>query len=69
MSVLSRGARALLPCHMQNLTSPAKDRTHVPCIGSWVLNYWPASSPLLIVPYLETQLFPVSPADKKYWEG
>ena len=37
---LSCGMRAQLPCSMWDLSSPTRNRTHVPCIGRWILNYW-----------------------------
>ena len=72
MSDLSCGARALLPCHMQDLKSPAKDRTHIPCIGSWVLNYWTAREvpkSTFDSPLLGDSILPCFLADEKYWEG
>ena len=38
---LSRsGAGAQLPLGMWNLSSRTRDQTHVPCIGSRILNHW-----------------------------
>ena len=41
--------RAQLPCSMWDLSSPTRNRTYVPCIGKWILNYW-------IVSKVSTQL-------------
>ena len=40
MRDLSLCARAWLPHGMWDLSSPTRDRTHVPCIGRWILNHW-----------------------------
>ena len=34
--------RSSLPCSMQDLNSLTRDRTRVPCIAKWILNYWAA---------------------------
>ena len=36
----SRGTWAYLPCGIWDLSSPTRDRTHVPCIGTWILDHW-----------------------------
>ena len=36
----SCGAWSQLPRGMWDLSSPTRDRTHVPCIGRWILNHW-----------------------------
>ena len=36
----SCGMRAYLPRGMWNLSSPTRDRTHVPCIGRRILYHW-----------------------------
>ena len=36
----SCGAQAKLPCSMWNLSSLTRDRSHIPCIGRWILNHW-----------------------------
>ena len=29
-----------LPCDMWDLSSLTRDKTHIPCPGSWILNHW-----------------------------
>ena len=42
--------RALLPLGMWDLSSPARDQTHIPCIGRLILNPWlPGKSPQIYV--------------------
>ena len=36
----SCGARVQLPHGMWDLSSSTRDRTHIPCIGRWILYHW-----------------------------
>ena len=46
--LISCGAWAQLPHGMWDLSSLTRDRTHVPCIGRWILNHWTTRE----VPYI-----------------
>ena len=36
----SCGGWAYLPCNMWDLSSPTRDRTHIPCVGRRTPNHW-----------------------------
>lgn len=48
-------AWAQLPRGKWDPSSPTRDQTHVPCIGSWVLNHW-TTREILIYLFLVTQM-------------